>query len=196
MDNLEYLNQISARPAPAPKPSLLSSFNPKKLLTALGIFFAALILIIILGSLTSSDSSADLSRLKLRVENLSETISSTQPYLKSTSLRANAASLRSVLAGITTSLESSDLPDPSSSVEKEETELVETLNTTLTHARLNGYLDRVYARECVFELNRLISLLTSISATADPDTAKFLNSSADSIEVLLTPLETFSDAAK
>lgn len=186
MDNLEYLNSIT--PSSRPAPSRSFRFPIKKLLMSLGAIFLAFLAFFIIKSALTPDDSVAISDLNSRSSILAEVTSAYQPSLHSTSLRAASASARTVLTSISSSLTDYSGKNP----EKYDSS---SLTTTLEHAKLNGYLDRTFAREFSYELSLLITDLTSLAEkTTDRDLSEFLSSSADSLLVVLPSFENYSEA--
>lgn len=204
MNNLEYLNQISA-PAPSSvaKPSLFSSLNKKVLLIIVGALVA---LGAVLGALSyfSSRSSeipelSSLNSLYLRLNALSETIEAYNDKVKSPALRSSGRSLAVILENDKSSLSSllsSDYGEkvsslkPDASLEKESKDLL----ASLEKARLNGLLDRTYASELAYEISVLLIYETSASEKSSSSSLKsFLASSSSSLTALKSDLEEFSN---
>ncbi len=205
MNNLEYLNQISAAPAPSSvaKPSLFSSLNKKVLLIIVGALVA---LGAVLGALSyfSSRSSeipelSPLNSLYLRLNVLSEAIEAYNDKVKSPALRSSGRSLAVILENDKSSLSSllaSDYGEkvsslkPDVSLEKESKDLL----ASLEKARLNGLLDRTYASELAYEISVLLIYETSASEKSSSSSLKsFLASSSSSLTALKSDLEEFSN---
>ena len=198
MDNYAYLNSISA---PAPVPPKKSFGAPsmktlKKFLLGATILFVLIIAFSLLAN-RGDGSAALLARLSLRVEHLSEIISDYQPSLKSPVLRGHSSSLSSVLTSVTKGLEARSVAKPSSALSSEEESEASALSDTLEKAKLNGYLDRVYAREFALHITLLINLLDTLLASADTKSdVDFYTNSRDSLNLLLPSFESYSDTAK
>ena len=185
MDNLEYLNSITPSSVAA---KTSHNFSLKKLFLILGAIFLAIIAFVIINSALTPDDSSAISDLNSRSTALAEVASSYQPSLRSTSLRAASASARTVLSSISSSLTDYSEKNP----ERYDSS---SLDSTLEHSKLNGYLDRTFAREFSYELSLLITDLTSLAEkTADPALREFLVSSADSLRVVLPSFENYSEA--
>lgn len=201
MDNLSYLNQISSttpRASGQANSGLLSPMLKKVLIIAGSVLVVLIIGGIILRSLTGSHA-VDLSRLELRITTLKSTIGTYQPSVKSTSVRANSSSLSSVLDGMLVSiagLEGDGSPSPSDAAVSEESAYALSLDSTLTHAKLTGSLDRVYAYQFAYEIEVLLSMLSELYArSSDATERSFLKSSYDSLELLLPTFQAFSSAS-
>ncbi|MBQ2660415.1 hypothetical protein IJF86_03315 [Candidatus Saccharibacteria bacterium] len=198
MDNISYLNQISASAQPKKSDSL---FGDKKLhiffISAAAIFIAC-ILFAIINSIVNRETDY-LPRLNLRAQNLSSVIKTYNPHVKSSSLRAAGASLSSIIDNITTALPAyidteKELPE---SITSEESDILSGITTSLAEAKINGLLDRAYARELSYGVSLLISLETEALNHAKNDSAKtFLSSSMDSLNNILPAFSNFSETSK
>lgn len=203
MDNFSYLNQISASNStaqPAKKPTNFLFANKK-----LRIFFivaGALIVLCIAFGIISSILNREtdyLPRLKLRATNISQIIRDYNPKVKSSSLRAAGSSLSSVIDDTinnTSSYISSEYKTPES-ITSEETAIKSSITSALDEAKINGYLDRTYARQLTYAVNILLSLETEASAhTNDKNVQTYLANSAESLNNILPAFSDFSDTAK
>ena len=203
MNNLEYLNQISAAPAPSSvaKPSLFSSLNKKVLLIIVGALVA---LGAVLGALSyfSSRSSeipelSSLNSLYLRLNALSETIEAYNDKVKSPALRSSGRSLAVILENDKSSLSSllaSDYGEkvsslkPDASLEKESKDLL----ASLEKARLNGLLDRTYANELEYAVSVLLAVESSaLDKTENESLKSVLESSTSSLENIESDLSDY-----
>lgn len=160
MDNIAYLNYISNKPKQA------SSFSKKKLKLII-IASVSLIALIILISIISNISKAlsaretDFSpRLAHRVENLNKLNDEYLPKLKSSELRAEGAQLTGTLKSII-----NDLPTyfqktstDYKPIYAEEDETLVFVKSALENGRINGDLDRTYARYFAYYTAIIISL--------------------------------------
>lgn len=69
------------------------------------------------------------------------------------------------------------------------------LNNSLESGKLNGILDRTYAREFTLQVSLLISLETELRAeTKDTDFQTFLDSSVESLSTIYADFANFSEA--
>lgn len=188
MDNLEYLSRISAESktgAVSTGPTPLFSGKMKKFLIAAA---ALLVVIIIVGIILSSNrpQTTDLSQLKLRATNLSTNISTYQPSVKSTSLRASSTSLKSILSSFIASVTPLSEAEPSASVTASEESIMTDSADALEHAKLTGTLDRVYPTEMSYQIKLFLSLLENgANNTSDPSTQNIIIDTYNSLTTLL-----------
>ena len=188
MDNLAYLHQISedskTKATRGATPPLFSPLMKKFLIAAAILFVGIIITGVILSSTRTTPITFD--QLNLRATNLSSSISTYQPRVKSTVLRASSTSLRTILTNVTTSIAPlvSKTADPS--IAAIETEIQTNLNSTLEHAKLTGTLDRVYSTQMSYEVKRLMTLLSSLAAAStSAEITAFLTETYDSLDILL-----------
>ena len=201
MNDLEYLNQISAKPAPAPT----GFFDKKtKLIAIIGgvVLFLAIVLMIVSGGSSKSDAteSSELSRLYLRASSLEETVNNNLKSLKSSSLRSSAASLSALLteakSSSSTVLESSfGIKTSSLKPSSEDTKLIDTTNKALESARLNGILDRKFASEMHYQIELFLLIENSVlKKTSNESLSSYLTSSYESLSRLSETLYSFSES--
>lgn len=199
MNNLEYLNQISAENRPQKTSSSL--FQSKKLrFTLIGLTFISLLL---LASSFFSDigkESKELAiRSQLRSSNLIATINLYNRQVKSSALRAIGLSLSSTLNETTLKLDEElksklNYKKPPEKLQSEEQTSHNTLNLTLKNAELNGYLDRVYVRELTLQVALLIALNSEvIHKPAHKNFKSILEKSNQNLNQLHQELSNFSD---
>ena len=213
MNNADYLNQIAAETRQAkPQTSFLDGFPlPKNLIKWLLITFVALIFIIILGAILSNqkDPERDLiDRINQRSTNLNSMISTYNPQIKSTRLRAISNNISSVLtytqAQTTTILETyfgtedkkgnKNAAPSNQSLIDEETAYIEEINASLENARIQATLDRTYHRTLTREVGYLLSLEAELlNRTRKEDLQSTLNDSAYNLDSLYTELQDFTD---
>lgn len=201
MDKMAYLQEISAKPSKSP---LLSSegFFSKKVLIPLAAVAVFAIIIIIVGMATGGTPKSLESTLRLnnRTSNLIATLNTYNKNLKSSELRSMGSSLLSVLQSTQTPLADSvqnDFGKINKSTEEdlaaEETEYITNVNTTLENARLNGTLDRVYAREIAYQIAMLRALQQECAESTTNDALKTsLTTSMVSLNNLYTQFTNFS----
>lgn len=209
MNNIEYLNQISQSTRPT-KPASSNSDLFKLIAKILGIAILAFVALLIIGSAIGSAKSktTDLTRqIYLRSNNLNSILTTHNKQLKSSQLRSIGTSLAGVLTGGTNQIEvylsstgdskkSNDAKalTPSESLLASETELLNTLDTDLTNARLNGILDRVYANQIQLQVSLLISLCSElIDRTNDENLASIINQFRANLEAVENSLNTYSN---
>ena len=168
MDNQAYLDQIS----PVTKKTFLNNnfFKSKITKIILGgiiVFFAIMILSSILSGGESEETKCI--KLQLHTQNLSTAIDNFQPSVKSSKLRSESTSLKTILKNIEVTNEKylkEKYNFKKGSIDKklEETEhnLYAELNNDLFSAKINGFLDRTYARKMAYESALLRSYIEKI----------------------------------
>ena len=136
------------------------------------------------------------------MQNLSNTLQTYNPMIKSSQLRSLGASLSSTLNNSSTQIANYftelDLEDeertPSPSIQDEETLISDNLNATLYNAQLNGLLDRTYLNQITLQISLLLSLETQISSkTNDEELLYIISLSTSNLEVILNNFNNFSD---
>lgn len=203
MDNKAYLEQIAGSNRPVKKSGLGDIFS-SKLIKIVLIGVAALFVIIILGSLLSGGSSNLQDKaisLKVHFDKLIETLETYQPYVKSSDLRGASASLSSI-----SKTTSSDLNEylaakynfkenrVDKSIEEKETSLFEALDQELFEGKINGLLDRTFARKIAQEISTLTARESEIFNKSNDNTLKnILKTSYDSLENLYDSFNNFSE---
>lgn len=202
MDNQAYLDQISATTRPAKKsPSNFLSSLAFKIIIGVGIAFIIMAIIgAVLSGINGNTKSNSIS-LKLHFDNLSKTISTYQPSLKSSTLRSYSASLSSIISSTNRDLttyitEAYEYKD--NSVDKKllstEAALYDELNQELFNAKINGLLDRTYARKMAYEISIVTSREASLIKSLKDDTIKSsLTSSHNSLATLYDDFNNFSE---
>lgn len=202
MDKQQYLNRISAKPTRAQKSSSWTSSLFFKI-TAIGL--AAIILIIVFGSILSGVRGREKTRaitLKLHLDSLSTTISEYQPSVKSSALRSHSASLSNIISNTNYDLNNylvEKYEFKLKSVDKKlianETAISSVLNNELFEAKINGLLDRVYARKMAHEISLLSARESEIiNSTKNSALKDFLTSSYNSLTNLYDKFNDFSEA--
>lgn len=203
MDNLSYLQSISAKPK---RSGLLGGdlFQNKKLLIGLAGAFVLALLIIIIGSLNKGGLSAAAEatvRLDARTDNMIKLLNNYNKSLKSSELRGMGTSLKSVLQATAKPLDNSLKSDfgelekeDTSDITIEETNFSADLETTLENARLNATLDRVFPREMTYHIYQLLQLQrTCLDETSNDDLSTALTSAIENLTALYDQFSTFSD---
>lgn len=202
MDNKSYLESIAkdTRSAGIVKPGLFSFNIPpvvKKILIGVGIALGLLIIIAIIAGLASGggDKERDyVDKIYLRTSHLVEETGTYNKVVKSSQLRSMGTSLLSVLTETQYSIANilkndfgvSNIETPKSekTTEEENAVMAEYLNN-LENARLNGILDRVYARELTYQIGMVLSLEHEAYARTDKSSLKSaLASSMDNLNQL------------
>lgn len=204
MDNLSYLNQISASAAP---PSTKKSTSPLPFLQQKGfrIFIiiagAIIVLSIIFGIISSifNRETDYVPRLQLRTTNLYSTITDYSSQIKSSSLRAANSSLATIIGNMSDTL--STYIDPKyeipPKVEEEEEAISSELSAALFEAKINGLLDRTYARQLAYSISIILSLEEeALSHTSDQSIKAYLTTSAENLNKILPAFSEYSDTSK
>ena len=208
MNNKEYLEQISAqtRPVKTGKGPFGLEFNAKTIKILIGVAVAAL-LIIIIGAISGSGGDKNSERdyvdqIYLRSNNLMSAISNYNKRVKSSELRSMGNSLNAVLAelnfNITTILKEDFAAKSVGKPDKDKTQttedaIAEELNETLENARLNGVLDRTYAREFAYQIGLLESLESETVAKKEKETLiNMLTASEENLEQLYDQFNNFA----
>ena len=202
MNQQEYLSQISGnvRPVKAPnssKPGFLSSPIFKIVLIGL----VAVIGIIIFGSIISGGKKSPkelLLSLGLHLEGTTTQIGEYQPYLKTSTLRANSASLSTVLADanrtVTEYIENTySSASPTKKAEEEAEAATTALGDELFHGRITGTLDEVFAYKMAYEIKVIQAEIDSIyNLLKDESFKSSLSSSYNSLNNLYDLFNNFS----
>src|SRR5574344_3040133 len=209
MDNMAYLQQIAVdnNKPKSQKPGnnfLLKFLNIKTAIIAL----AVIVVLIIIGAITSSMHKVDNKDQDLLVQSwydansiIETTYDSYYDYLKSSDIRSLAASIKSALIGIRADdqsilldkygIEVDDLDD--GDIAKAEVEKNSTLNSALEQARLDGVLDRTFAREMALQLAYLRSYQSGCGArVTDQDILDKTNAAVSNLDNLYTQLNAFA----
>ncbi|MBR2587284.1 hypothetical protein IKE71_02840 [Candidatus Saccharibacteria bacterium] len=204
MNDLEYLNQISVKPAPAPA----KFFDKKTKLLAIilgAIIFLAIAFLVATsgGSSTSRpDESSELSRVYYQSLSLEETITTYNGKVKSSDLRSYGTTLLTLLTELRqttgTYLEESlglKVGEASTNMLPADLEYINETNSALESARLNGILDRKYASELYYQASRLMIFENSAYGETSSESLKsFLSSSYKSLSNVADSLSSFSEA--
>ena len=201
MDNIAYLEQISASNRPAKSSGIGDLMSPKLMLVLGGVAIIAIIIIIV-GMLSGSGTSGvDLiSKINVRSDNLIETISTYNKQVKSSELRSITSSLSSVLTE--TSTKTSELltsvykqKKVNESITKKEATYIEEVNTGLENARLNGLLDRNYVRELTLQTGLLMSMESeALNKIKNDDIKNVLSNSYANLANIYEILSSYSDS--
>ena len=201
MDNQAYLNQISAAARPNKKTNAFLSSTIFKIIIG-GI--AALFLILIFGAIINNGKTNNETKcisLYFHLDNLTTTIDKYQPSIKSSTLRGSSASLKSLLSGINSNLNNylvTNYEFKEKNADKKiiasETALSEELNNELFEAKINGLLDRVYARKMAYEISIIQTRESEIYKSVKDDTFKqALDNSYNSLGNLHESFDSFSE---
>ena len=171
MDKLDYLNQISSKPAKK-RPAndfagkLQQLLHSKYTWIVLG-GLAALVVIMLIGGIISGnkvDNSERILSLIMRIDNVNNMIDQYQHELKSSNLRGSAASLSSVLYNTNGAL--NNYADQAYKGKKSETRALvkptedadlSKLSEELFEAKITGRLDQVFAQRMAMEIATITS---------------------------------------
>lgn len=199
MDSQSYLNEISATVRPQKQSN---GFLKSKFFLVGAVAVGALILMAILGAVLSNGKSSlkdQLFTLEKRLTNLTATINTYQPNVKSSDLRSSSASLKGVLSNtqngvstyITTKYEGKK---PEKKLEESEQTHIDELNDELFQAKINGILDRIYAHKMAYEISLLMSMEDKIyNASNDQELHSILDTSYDSMQNLYDKFGNYSE---
>ena len=203
MEGQEYLNQISAANRPVKK-SKLSSLLASKLFIGGMIALIVLIIVIIIGSVLSGNKGGEKNncyRLYLHLAATAEVIEDYQNDVKSSDLRASAASLKGVLTNTNKDL-TGYLTEKYEFKEKEiDKDFVAAANTSkdgleaeLFEAKINGNLDRIFAHKMAYEISLIATEENQILSSTSNDTLKeILTKSYGSLDSLYDSFSDFSE---
>lgn len=199
MDSQSYLNEISATVRPQKQSN---GFLKSKFFLVGAVTVVALILMAVIGAILSggkSDLKDQLFTLEKRLTNLTATINTYQPNVKSSDLRSSSASLKGVLSntqnGITTYVaEKYKGKKPEKKLEESEQAHIDELNDELFQAKINGILDRIYAHKMAYEISLLMSMEDKIyNASNDQELHSILDTSYDSMQNLYDKFGNYSE---
>ena len=202
MDGQEYLNQITAaaRPMKKSRSGILGSPIFKVAIIGVVLF----ILIVIIGSFLGGSQTGGKNQaisLKLHIDKTLAVISKYQPSVKSSTLRSSSASLYSVLSNT-----SRDLTNVMTSIYKdykpgkEDPKLINTadleqdaLDSSLSDAKINGVLDKVYANKMAYEISLIATMEANLyDSTNNEALMDILSTSYDSLNNLYASFNDFS----
>lgn len=192
MDNIAYLNQISSKKKPTN-----SSLDILKKLKLPLIGLASLILIIIIISKIVSALDAQETdftyRLQTRATNFTEAVDTYHTKIKSSELRAASTTLSSTLKNLTANLPRFYKKTPPDSMTTEEQQIILDINSTLEDAKINGTLDRTYARQLAYGTKIIILLIEQIEkGNNDASLGTLLNDTKNSLNAILPTFSDFS----
>lgn len=207
MDNQAYLNQISNNlnsSSQKTKFSFSNFLSPKLI-----IFFVAaaisFIIIVIIGNIINGSNSNIKNTtisLNLHTNNLTSTISTYQPNLKSSELRGYSASLSNILSETSSILSNyiektykiKQINTYDASLTETETSLSESINNELFSAKINGILDRTYAHTMAYEITIITAHEYEIFNSLDDDMKTSIESSYNSLSNLYDKFNNFSES--
>lgn len=205
MDSQDYLNQIAAssRPYKPPKKGLAGILTSKYFKWG-GIALIALTVIVIFGSMLGGGKSTVLDKcidLKLHLDATTGVIDTYQPNVKSSQLRSLSSSMKGLFTNVSSQLNTYmvqalgyDEKEVKETVIEEVVLARDELLNDLFEAKINGFLDRVYAHKMTLEIYNVISQEKGvIDATEDANLKSYLASSIDSLNNLYTQFNDFSE---
>ncbi len=204
MDRQEYLNEISASARPI-TPKRGNKILSSKFFWVGFIGIVAFIVIAIIGGIignSSTGSKDQLFSLILHLDNTVEIIQEYQSSIKSSDLRSYSASLGNILSSSATDLTNYatekynfKAKDVKKSISEEETTAKDALYDELFNAKINGYLDRVYAQKFAYEIS-IIGTRESqlIKATSNSTLQEILTKSYNSLSNLYDNFNNFSES--
>lgn len=200
MDNQAYLDQIST-PTSLKKTKNSNGSFLKQIFIALGIAVGLFALIAIFGGIISANRVSEKDSaiaLKLRSDNIQTVITDYNTSIKSSDLRSTNTSLSGILSDVSSTLEtyitstlSVKQKEYTKKVVDKEASALEELKNELFEAKINGLLDRTFARKMIYETQNLINYENTLKkATRNESLKSYLSSSVNSLMVLH---DTFSD---
>lgn len=199
MDKQSYLDSISKNQKTSRKSSSLGNLLSSKAFKFGSIFVGLFIIIAIVGSILSGLNSNPkaLLELNVKIDNLSATINTYRPSLKSSFLRGSATSLQTIFTetnkNISTALTASK-DERKKAVEQAAAKKKE-LDDELFSAKINGFLDRIFARKMAYEISILISDEQKIySSTKNQNLKNALAQSIESLNNLYDSFDSFSES--
>lgn len=201
MDNISYLNQISseANPEKEPKKPLSETlFSNKNLKIFILVAGGLIVLSIFFGIISNAlnRESDYLPRLGMRSENIYSLVKTYNSKVKNPSLRAAGSSLSATLEVINATVpsyvgKSYEAPE---FVADEESEILSGMSVALAEAKINGLLDRTYARQLAYGISLLVSLEEEVyENTTDSSVKAFITSSKESLNTILPAFSEYSD---
>ncbi len=207
MDNKEYLEKIAKETRSTGKPKK-KLFGLELSPTMIKVLIGGTILVVVMmfvGMLFSGDGNKErdyVDKIYLRTTNLIAETGNYNKLVKSSKLRSMGTSLIAVLTetqyAISTSLKeefgakSVEKPDKEQTKIDEDAVMVDYLET-LENGRLNGILDRVYAREVAYQIGMLISVENdAYRRTKKPNLRAAIEKSKSNLEPLYDQFNTFS----
>lgn len=203
MEGQEYLNQISAANRPVKK-SKFGNLLSSKLFIGGMVALVVLIIIIIIGSVLGGNKGGEKNncyRLYLHLAATAEVIEDYQNDIKSSNLRASAASLKGVLSNTNKDL-TAYLTEKYEFKEKDiDKNFVAEANTSkdgleaeLFEAKINGNLDRIFAHKMAYEISLIATEENQIISSTGNDTLKgILTKSYGSLDSLYDSFSNFSE---
>lgn len=202
MDNQAYLDQIT-QSTQADISGKKPFFSPMVIRLLIGGVFLA-ILIIVIGSIWSgmNNKAEDLSKqLSVRLANVTESINTYNPSIKSSQLKSKGTSTKSILTDTKRKLDEElektygwKKPDEKSKMFTDEKSLSDKLNTELEKAKLNALLDRTYIHQLPHQIELILSMESEINTRTKNDQLKsIMQESMKSLADVRTSLDAVAD---
>ena len=205
MEGQEYLNQITESSKPVKKIGEKKSFFSSRFMIVGAIGLAALLLIIILGSLLGGEKGGEKNlgtALILHIKNTSEEVQKYQPDVKSSELRSYSATLNGVLGdfeGRLTEYMVEKYGYKENKVDKkflEEADAAkEELDSELFEAKINGILDRIFAHKMAYEITLIKNEELKFKNATKSDLLKSeIDTSVSSLDEVYENFNNYSEA--
>lgn len=192
--SVDYLNQIAPQAPPRQR------FKPgPKLFALVGAALVVLIIIVsIVVNVVVNSQRHPLEQLAARLTSTQKLTTDVKPNLKSSKLRSLNSNLELFLTNtnrdIATPLLSAGVDTKKLSKSVLEEESGASVAERLEDARLNGVLDRAYAREMSYRLSTLLTLMKQIySSTGNKDLKSFLTTAYDNLQPTQEALAAFDE---
>ncbi|MBR6965168.1 hypothetical protein IKH83_02550 [Candidatus Saccharibacteria bacterium] len=201
MDNQAYLDQLAASNRPT-KPSKFFELSSSKIFKFLAAAIGLFILLLIFGNVMSGIKNGkrqELIDFKAHLDGINRTIDRYQGALKSSSLRSHSASLFTIISttadATQTFIDANYKPDKDTKPSDSEGKLADERDADLYNAKINGLLDRTYARKFAYEISVLMSDESKLVKQFDDAAFKSaIQSSYNSLSVLKDSFTSFSEA--
>ena len=204
MDSQDYLDQISkaARPVKPKKGGALDILSSKYFkwgMAALVLLVAIMIFGSILGNRTTMEERC--TSLKLQMDGDIQVIDEYQSKVKSSLLRSLSASLKGILANTSSQLNTYmvetygfDEGELKEAVIEEADLYRDAILNDLFVAKINGYLDRMYAHKMTLEIYSIMSDEAGIvNSTSEEELKSIFSSSYESLNNLYSQFNDFSE---
>lgn len=203
MNGQEYLDEISksVRPEKAPngKAGILKSPIFKVGVIGVVVFIFLAMIGAVLGGGSKMTLEEELVTFDLYLGSTMEAISKYQPSVKSSELRADSASLYSVLSGteretVTYLTEAYDFDRADDTLVEDENLHKDELEQDLFQAKITGILDRIFAHKMAYEISMIQSKESEIyDKVTDEAYKSTIESSYNSLETLYSKFNDFSE---
>lgn len=218
MSKMAYLDEIAAKSRPV-KPKKASILSPK-LMVIIGGGLGLVILLAIVGAMLGNAMGRvgkDAERISFRMERITEIIKEYKGDLKAPKLRSVSVSLDGVLKESNGQMKkilaeefkvsAKDGKDKGKGKDKggkldkkaieEESENYNKINEALENARLNGVLDRTYAREMALQVALLISMESELAERSEKKVVdEFVAKSLGNLQKIYKQLSEYSETVR